>query len=41
MDDHYSEALDSIRTTGALDEAVENAIKAALTELTSKFVSAN
>ena len=41
MDDHHSEALASIRTKGALDEATENAIKAALTELTSKFVSAN
>ena len=41
MDDHYGEALASIRATGALDEAAENAIKAALTELTSKFVSAN
>ena len=39
MDVHYSEALSVIRTKGVLDEAVEKAIKAALTELTSKFVS--
>ena len=39
MDAHYSEALSVIRTKGVLDEAVEKAIKAALTELTSKFVS--
>ena len=41
MDNNYGEALASIRTKGALDEEAENAIKAALTELSSKFVSAN
>jgi len=41
MDNNYSEVLASIRTTGALDDAAETAIKSALTELTSKFVSAN
>jgi F-type H+-transporting ATPase subunit alpha len=41
MDSNYSDALESIRTTGALDEAAETAIKSALTELTSQFVSAN
>ncbi|MBE6995551.1 MAG: F0F1 ATP synthase subunit alpha [Ruminococcaceae bacterium] len=41
MDNNYGEVLASIRTTGALDDAAETAIKAALTELTSKFVSAN
>ena len=41
MDDNYAEALDLIRTKGALDETVESAIKAALKELTAQFVSAN
>ena len=41
MDNNYSEALNAIRTTGKLESDTENAIKAALTELTSKFVSAN
>ena len=41
MDDRYGDALNSIRTSGGLDEAAETAIKAALTELASKFVSAN
>jgi hypothetical protein len=36
-----AEALDLIRTKGALDETVESAIKAALKELTAQFVSAN
>ena len=41
MNDYHYEALNSIRTSGALDEAAETAIKTALTELASKFVSAN
>ncbi len=41
MDDNYAEALELIRTKGALDETVESAIKAALKELTAQFVSAN
>jgi F-type H+-transporting ATPase subunit alpha len=41
MDENYGEALDSIRTEGSLGDDVETAIKAALTEMTSKFVSAN
>jgi len=41
MNDYHYEALNAIRTTGALDEATETAIKTALTELASKFVSAN
>ncbi len=39
MDDNYSHALESIRRSGALDEAAENAIKAALTELAAQFAS--
>lgn len=39
MDNNHSDVLDSIRTSGILDEAAENAIKAALTELASGFVS--
>jgi len=39
MDNHGYEALQSIRTTGVLDEAAENALKAALTELNQRFVS--
>ena len=39
MDDHYGEVLASIRTTGVLDQAAETAIRAALTELTAKFLS--
>ncbi len=41
MDNNYAEALNAIRTTGKLEAETEDAIKAALTELTSKFVSAN
>ncbi|MBR4304224.1 MAG: F0F1 ATP synthase subunit alpha [Clostridia bacterium] len=41
MDDNKSAALDAIRTKGALDSDTEQAIKEALTELTSKFVPAN
>ncbi|MBO5253218.1 MAG: F0F1 ATP synthase subunit alpha [Clostridia bacterium] len=39
MDNHGYEALQSIRTTGVLDEAAEDALKAALTELNQRFVS--
>lgn len=39
MDNNHSDVLDSIRTSGVLDEAAESAIKAALTELASGFVS--
>lgn len=39
MDDNYSDALESIRRSGVLDEAAENAIKAALTELAAQFAS--
>ena len=41
MDDYKADALEAIRTTGALDAATEQAIKDALTELTSRFASAN
>jgi len=41
MDNNYSEALNAIRTTGKLESETEDSIKAALTELTSTFVSAN
>ena len=41
MDDYKADALEAIRTTGALDAAAEQAIKDALTELTSRFASAN
>ncbi|MBR7178178.1 MAG: F0F1 ATP synthase subunit alpha, partial [Oscillospiraceae bacterium] len=41
MDNRSYEALTAIRTTGKLEPDTENAIKAALTELVSKFVSAN
>ena len=41
MDDNKSAALEAIRTKGALDADTEQAIKEALTELTSKFVPAN
>ena len=41
MDGKGYEALEAIRTTGKLEPDTENAIKAALTELVSKFVSAN
>ena len=41
MDDRYSEVLRALRTTGALDAETEKSIQSALTELTSKFVSAN
>ena len=41
MDGRGYDALNAIRTTGKLESDTENAIKAALTELVSKFVSAN
>ena len=41
MDNHGYDALVSIRQTGKLEQAAEDALKAALTELTAKFVSAN
>ena len=41
MDDNYSDALTAIRTKGALDSDTEQAIKEALTKLTSRFASAN
>ena len=41
MDNHGYDALASIRQTGKLEQAAEDALKAALTELTAKFVSAN
>ena len=41
MDDNKSAALEAIRTKGALDADTEQAIKEALTQLTSKFVPAN
>ncbi|MBP3660696.1 MAG: F0F1 ATP synthase subunit alpha, partial [Oscillospiraceae bacterium] len=41
MDGNGYEALNAIRSTGKLEPDTENAIKAALTELVSKFVSAN
>ena len=40
MDNHCADALASIRTTGKLDADTEDAIKAALNELTARFVSA-
>jgi F-type H+-transporting ATPase subunit alpha len=39
MDNYCSDALNTIRTKGVLDEAAENALKAALTELNQRFVS--
>ena len=41
MDNHGYDALVSIRQTGKLERSAEDALKAALTELTAKFVSAN
>jgi len=41
MDNHGYDALTSIRQTGKLEQAAEDALKAALSELTAKFVSAN
>ena len=41
MDGRGYDALTAIRTTGKLEPDTENTIKAALTELVSKFVSAN
>ena len=41
MDSKGYEALQAIRTTGKLEPETENAIKAALTELVSKFVAVN
>ncbi len=41
MENHAGEALASIRQTGKLEQAAEDALKAALSELTAKFVSAN
>ena len=40
MDNHCADALASIRTTGKLEADTEDAIKAALNELTARFVSA-
>ena len=39
MDNYCSDALNTIRTKGVLDEAAENALKAALTELNQRFAS--
>ena len=41
MDTQCPDALNAIRTTGALSAETEKSIQTALTELTSKFVSAN
>ncbi|MBQ8143356.1 MAG: F0F1 ATP synthase subunit alpha, partial [Butyricicoccus sp.] len=41
MDAQHADALNAIRTTGALSAETEKSIQTALTELTSKFVSAN
>ena len=41
MDSHGYEALASIRQTGRLEQSAEDALKAALTELTAKFASAS
>ena len=39
MDNQGYDALNAIRATGKLEPDTENAIKAALTELVSKFVA--
>ncbi len=41
MDNHSMDALESIRSTGKLEKEAEEAIKAALNELTARFVSAS
>ena len=41
MDDNCGDALNAIRTKGALDSDTEQAIKDALTQLTSRFAPAN
>ncbi len=41
MDERCPAALESIRTSGAMNEESETALKAALTELASSFISAN
>ena len=41
MDTHCYDALISIRQTGKLEQAAEDALKAALTDVTARFVSAN